>query len=235
MTRSETDQTFEALLAFLRDNRGFDFTGYKRASLMRRVRARMHALSFRDFTDYRDYLETHPEEFAHLFNTILINVTEFFRDPESWAVLARDFIPALVARKRAGEPIRAWSAGCASGQETYTLVMLLAEALGLERFRDQVKVYATDVDEEALEQARRAHYSAREMEGIPVELRDRYFEPSAGGWTFRPDLRRLVIFGRHDLVRDAPISHLDLLTCRNALMYFNAETQARIMTRFHFS
>jgi two-component system, chemotaxis family, CheB/CheR fusion protein len=229
------DPEFELLLDFLKASRSFDFTGYKRSTLTRRVCKRMQTVEVEGFAAYRDYLELHPEEFEALFNTILINVTSFFRDPDAWRVLGEEFIPALLARKAADTPIRVWSAGCASGEEPYTLVMLLAEALGSEAFRERVKVYATDVDGEALVQARQAVYPAEALANLPRGFAERYFEPAAGGrFVFRADLRRQVIFGRHDLVQDAPISHLDMLTCRNVLMYFNSEVQGRILARFHF-
>ncbi|HEU0079851.1 MAG TPA: CheR family methyltransferase, partial [Longimicrobiaceae bacterium] len=229
------DPQFESLLEFLKSSRSFDFTGYKRSTLMRRVLKRMQEVGIREFDAYRDYLELHAGEFDALFNTILINVTSFFRDPEAWQVLAGEFIPAMLARKEPHHPVRVWSAGCASGQETYTLVMLLAEALGPERFRERVKVYATDADDEALAVARQGAYEAAELDELPEGFRERYFERAGERWVFRADLRRQVIFGRHDLVQDAPISHLDVLVCRNVLMYFNAEVQARILARFHFA
>jgi two-component system CheB/CheR fusion protein len=226
---------FEELLVFLRDSRSFDFSGYKRSTLQRRVDKRMQTVGVQGYPAYRDFLEVHPGEFEALFNTILINVTSFFRDEEAWATLRDDFIPALLDRKQGGQPIRVWSAGCATGQETYTLVMLLAEAMGIDAFRHQVKVYATDLDNEALAEARQAVYADKDLEGLPEGFRDRYFEASGTRWTFRSDLRRQVIFGRHDLAQDAPMSHLDLLVCRNVLMYFNSEVQGRILARFHFA
>ncbi|HYH83319.1 MAG TPA: CheR family methyltransferase, partial [Longimicrobium sp.] len=229
------DAAFESLLEFVRDERGFDFTGYKRSTLGRRVKRRMAEVGVDDFAAYQAYLEAHPGEFTALFNTILINVTSFFRDPEAWEALVRDFVPRVLARRDGGEAIRVWSAGCASGEETYTLAMVLSEALGRERFQQQVKIYATDVDEEALLQARAASYTERDLEAVPEALRGQYFEAHGGRWVFRGDLRRGIIFGRHDLVRDAPISHLDLLVSRNALMYFNSDVQARIVSRFHFA
>jgi len=235
MSTSEHSPTFEALLNYIKHNRGFDFTGYKRSSLMRRVHKRMQAIGIENYSDYLDYLEVTPEEFVQLFNTILINVTSFFRDNSVWQYLATEIIPLIAGRKEPTEPIRVWSAACASGQEAYTLAIVLAEALGIEQFRQQVKIYATEVDEEALNQARHATYNFREVASVPSELLDRYFEKSDSLYTFRKDLRRSVIFGRHDLVKDAPISRIDLLACRNALMYFNAEAQARIIARFHFA
>ncbi|AFZ29693.1 MCP methyltransferase, CheR-type with PAS/PAC sensor [Gloeocapsa sp. PCC 7428] len=226
---------FEALLNYIKRSRGIDFTSYKRPSLMRRVGKRMQAIEVDNYSNYIDYLEVHPQEFVHLFNTILINVTSFFRDPTVWEYVQTEIIPRIIARKESSEPIRVWSAGCASGQEAYTLAIVLAEALGVEQFRARVKIYATDVDEEALNSARHAVYNVREVAGLSPELLERYFDRYENLYTFRKDLRRSVIFGRHDLVQDAPISRIDLLVCRNTLMYFNAEAQARIISRFHFA
>jgi two-component system CheB/CheR fusion protein len=233
MSASKQAQEFEALLEYLKHSRGFDFTDYRRTSLRRRVNKRMNTVGIKGFRNYLDYLEVHPDEFTDLFNTILINVTTFFRDAPAWDYLAREIIPRIVEGKTADDPIRVWSAGCASGEEAYTLVIVLAETLGTEKFRRQVKIYATDVDEEALALARQARYSARDLQPVPYELRDRYFEWVRKRYAFRPDLRRSVSFSHHDLVQEAPISRLDLLVCRNTLMYFNAETQARILGRFH--
>ena len=225
----------ETLLVHLKESRGFDFTGYKRASLIRRVDRRLGQLGIADYVEYLDYLQVHPEEFTALFNTILINVTEFFRDSDAWAHLRADVVPILLSAKGPSEPIRVWSAGCASGEESYSLVIALCEELGIEDFRNRVKIYATDVDEEALLEARQATYSDREVRNVPGDLLERYFEHHGQRYTFRKDLRRAVIFGRNDLVQDAPISRIDLLVCRNLLMYFNAETQGRILRRFHFA
>jgi two-component system CheB/CheR fusion protein len=232
---NEPDPAFEALLEHLKVSRGFDFTGYKRSSLMRRVDRRLAHIGITDYAEYLDYLELHGDEFTALFNTILINVTGFFRDPDAWDHLARVVLPDLLAERSPGRPLRVWSAGCASGEEAYTLAIVLAELLGVADFRDRVKIYATDVDEEALTQARHGSYSERDVRGIPAELLERYFDLTGGRYVFRKDLRRSVIFGRNDLVQDAPISRIDLLVCRNTLMYFTAETQARILARFHFA
>ncbi len=231
---TQEDEAFESLLEHLKEQRGFDFTGYKRASLARRVRRRLDALELKTFEEYHDYLLVHPEEFTELFNIILINVTSFFRDPDSWSYLADRLLPEICTRNT-GQPIRAWSAGCASGEEAYSLAMLFAEQLGMDEFRERVKIYATDVDEDALAHARQATYTARDLEPVPPELREKFFEPVGTRFVFRQELRRSVIFGRNDLVQDAPISHVDVLTCRNTLMYFTAETQARILNRMHFA
>lgn len=229
------DPHFEALLLYLKEARGFDFTGYKRSSLMRRMAHRMAQVNIDTYTDYLDYLQVHPDEFTALFNTILINVTSFFRDPDAWTFLRDEVVKPIIAAKPPESPIRVWSAGCASGEEAYTLAIILAELMGADAFRQRVKIYATDVDEEALNHARHAAYSDREIRAIEPELVEKYFEAANNRYVFRKDLRRTVIFGRNDLVQDAPISRIDLLVCRNTLMYFNAETQARILSRFHFA
>jgi two-component system CheB/CheR fusion protein len=225
---------FEALLEYLQRTRGFDFGSYKPTSLSRRVRKRMETVGVESYADYTDYLEVHPDEFAHLFNTILINVTSFFRDPPSWEYLAAEVIPRLLAQKSPGAPIRVWSAGCASGEEAYTAAMVLEEALGPAEFRARVKIYATDVSEGALNKARQATYSPREVESVPPALLAKHFRLAESCYIFDPELRRSVVFGRHDLVQDSPISRIDLLICRNTLMYFNSEAQSRILARFAF-
>ncbi|SNT01060.1 CheR family methyltransferase [Rhodococcoides kyotonense] len=231
----ELDDDFEALLRYLRDARGFDFTGYKRTSLMRRVRHRMEQVGIEGFPDYLDHLQVSADEFAALFNTILINVTAFFRDSDAWDVLRTIVIPQLLAQRGPDDPIRVWSAGCATGEEAYSLAMLIADAVGAESFRQRVKIYATDVDEEALSQARQASYEAKAVENIPAGYLARYFDQDGARYVFSKDLRRAVIFGRNDLVQDAPISRIDLLVCRNTLMYLNAETQRRVLGRLHFA
>ncbi len=231
-------EPLELLLDYLKRARGFDFTGYKRSSLERRISKRMGMLELGGagtYLDYLDYLEVHPDEFSALFDTILINVTAFFRDEDAWEWVAREIVPQLLVLRRTDAPVRIWSAGCSSGEEAYTIAILLAEALGRDQFLDRVKIYATDVDEDALATARQGVYEAQQVAGVPEVLLDRYFDRTGGRFRFDTALRRAVIFGRNDLVQDAPISKIDLLLCRNTLMYFNAETQARILGRFNFS
>ncbi|HEY7634490.1 MAG TPA: CheR family methyltransferase [Gemmatimonadales bacterium] len=230
-----TLQEFENLLSYLKVSRGFDFTAYKRSSLMRRTLVRMQAIGVSGFATYQDYLQVDPEEFTNLFNTILINVTGFFRDPLAWDSLAESALPAILGPNGATHPVRVWSAGCASGEEAYTIAILLAESLGADQFRERVKIYATDVDEEALNEARAASYDERSTKDVSPELLKRYFEPRNGRLAFNKELRRSVIFGRHDLIQDAPISRVNLLICRNCMMYFNGETQGRILSRFQFA
>ncbi|MFL6200329.1 MAG: CheR family methyltransferase [Thermoanaerobaculia bacterium] len=226
---------FTRLLEYLKASRGFDFRAYKVSSLMRRVQKRMREVEIESYAAYADYLEVHPDEFGPLFDTVLINVTSFFRDAPAWEYLKMHILPRILEQKVSAAPIRIWCAGCASGEEAYSLAMLMAEAIGEDGLRLRAKIYATDADEGALAAARQGIYDQRHVEGVPAELLEKYFEKAGGRYHFRSDLRRCLIFGRHDLVQDAAISRLDLLACRNTLMYFNAEAQEKILARFHFA
>src|SRR4051794_18325527 len=233
----ETDETkqFTQLLTYLERARGFDFSGYKKSTLSRRVEKRMATVGAQSFAEYQDYLEVNPREFTELFNTILINVTSFFRDDLAWEFLATDVVPNLLESLPSDAPVRVWSAGCASGEEAYTAAMTLYEAMGEDAFKSRVKIYATDLDDDALAAARHGVYTNDPVKPIPSEFLERYFEPNTRGLAFRPDLRRAIIFGRNDLVGDAPISRIDLLLCRNVLMYFTPEAQGRILEQFNFA
>src|SRR3954465_1608054 len=235
MTSTPTETTLDELLEFIKTARGFDFTGYKRSTLERRIAKGMSEVGAEHYSAYVEQLELNPDEFSNLFNTILINVTGFFRDPATWEYLEREVVPELVQQRPPDAPLRVWCAGVASGEEAYTVAMVLVAVLGEQAFRDRVKIYATDADEEALDQARAAAYPPKAVEDLPREILESYFERSDQRYTFRKDLRRAVIFGRNDLVQDAPISRIDLLVCRNTLMYFNAETQPKILERLPFA
>ncbi|MBW4524339.1 MAG: hypothetical protein KME18_03965 [Phormidium tanganyikae FI6-MK23] len=235
MEQSEANPEFEALLLYLKQNQGYDLTGYKRSTLTRRFQHRMSSLNIEGYQSYLAYLQTHTEEHLSLLDDVFINVTSFFRDRAAWDYLAAEILPKIVANKLPDEQIRIWSAGCAAGQEIYSVLILLAEKFGLDFCRKRVQCYATDADEAALKQARQANYSELQMTGIPADLLEKYFVKSETGYSIHPLLRQSIIFGRHNLAKDAPISKIDLLLCRNVLIYFNAETQASILVRFHFS
>ena len=225
----------ELLLNYLKQSQGCDLTVYKRSTLSRRISVRMQRLGINGYDNYLKYLKEHPEELCPLLDTIFINVTGFFRDCDAWDYIADEVIPKIIASKKSSERIRLWSASCASGEEAYTLAMLMAEALGIEQYQQQVVIYATDVDEAAMQQARRGYYPHSDVAGVPAKLLNKYFEPTEQGYVISSDVRRRIVFARHNLLEDAPISKLDLLVCRNTLMYFNSEAQVKILTRFHFA
>ncbi len=233
--KAAPDPLFESLLRYIQESRGLDFRGYKRTSLRRRITLRMEAIGAADFGAYQSHLEVHPGEFEDLLNTVLINVTSFFRDADAWEVLRNEVIPQIIASADEDRPIRVWSVGCASGEEPYSIAMLFAEALGAHAFCERVKIYATDLDEEALRAARQATYVPRDVEGVPPELLDKYFERTNHHYVFNRDLRKCVIFGCHNVVKDAPISRIDLVVCRNLLIYLEGETQDVVLPRLHYA
>jgi two-component system CheB/CheR fusion protein len=232
---SPADPEFEALIRYIQESHGLDFRGYKRTSLERRIRRRMEEVGREDYTAYHEFLEAHPQEFVDLLNTVLINVTSFFRDKEAWDVLKAEVLPKILMRKGDCDPIRIWSVGCATGEEPYSLSILLAELLGQEDFCRRVKIYATDLDEAALSAARHASYLPRDVENVPPELLEKYFERTNTHYVFQRELRKCVIFGRHNIVSDAPISRIDLLVCRNLLIYLESDTQGVVLPRLHYA
>ncbi len=229
-----TDVTLRDLLQEFAEQRNFDFRGYKKTTLERRFRRRMFQLNMAGYAEYGKYVRQHPEELNRLLNTILINVTEFFRDPPAWEILRHELLPPLLKRVKPGHSFRAWSAGCASGEEAYSIAMLLAEYFG-PRIRDyDVKIYATDIDDEELNSARRGEYSQDAVRRVRPEWREKYFR-GKDLLRVNREIRRLVIFGKSNLAQDAPISHVNLLVCRNLLIYFDSDLQKQILTRLHYA
>jgi two-component system CheB/CheR fusion protein len=229
------DPELEHVIEKISTEHGFDVRGYKRSTLYRRIRKRISDAGAASPEEYLLRLETNQLEYAQLVNTILINVTEFFRDPEAWQFLQQECLPALIRRRGSGQAIRCWSVGCATGEEAYSLAICLAEALGEHSPRD-VKIYATDMDEGALAPARAGVYGPEDMRNVSSERLGRFFEEQPGGrYLIRRELRSSVIFGRHNALVDPPISRQDLLVCRNLLIYFDTETQQQLLPRFHYA
>jgi two-component system CheB/CheR fusion protein len=224
-----SDEDFGELLVFLRESRGVDFTGYKRTSLRRLVGRRMRAVGVDDVREYLDQLEVEPHEVRGAVRQPAHQRHGLLPRPACLGGAAHAAPPGAARRHAARrDPVRAWSAACASGEEAYSLAILLHELLGDDDFRRRVKIYATDVDDEALATARAGRYPPAALELLGPQRLATYFVEQDGGYLFRPELRQNIIFGRHDLLADAPISRVSLLLCRNVLMYFTAETQARI-------
>ena len=210
MTDIDPDDV-DRLVELLARTRGVDLRAYKRATVTRRLQRRLDAREQPTVAAYLDLLEVDPGEVAALLDAVLINVTAFRRDEEAWRFLADEVLPGILDRA-VGEPIRVWSAGCSTGEEAYTLAMVLAEALGPEVFSARVKIFATDVDEGALAVARAGVYPVEAVAELSAELVDRYFERLGDEVSFRSDLRQCLIFGRHDLLRD-PRSPASTCSC----------------------
>jgi two-component system, chemotaxis family, CheB/CheR fusion protein len=226
-------------LARIRARSGIDFANYKAPTIQRRLQRRIVATGNTSLAAYAEYVERHPEEYERLVSSFLINVTEFFRDPELFAYLREQVLPELVARARARDrELRIWSAGCATGEEAYSLAILLAEVLGDELPQFTVRLFATDLDEDAVQFARRGVYPAAALGAMSPERRARFFTRSEGAdgvYEVTKPIRSLIIFGQHDLGQRAPFPRTDLVLCRNVLIYFTPELQRRALQLFAFS
>ena len=226
--------TLKDLLQELAELRGFDFRGYKVTTLERRFRRRMFQINQANYAEYAEYIRQHPGETDELLNMILINVTEFFRDQPAWEILRHEVLPPIVKKLKPGSTFRVWSAGCASGEEPYSIAIILAELFGPRLANFDVKIYATDIDDHALTAARRAEYSTEAVRRVRPEWREKYFH-GAGPLRVNREIRRMVIFGRSNLGQDAPISHVNLLICRNVLIYFDSSLQKQILQRLGYA
>jgi two-component system CheB/CheR fusion protein len=224
------------LLERIHERSGIDFSSYKPATILRRLRGRMNATSRPTLAAYAAYLESDPEEFARLVNSLLIKVTEFFRDPKLFEYLRGRVLPELIAEARRDQrELRIWSAGCSTGEEAYSAAIIVADALGEEFPWPEVRIFATDIDREAIAFARRGVYQPAALKGLPAGARDRYFVKSDGGYEVGKRLRALMVFGEHDLGERAPFPRIDLLLCRNVLIYFTAPMQRIALETFAFS
>ena len=231
-----TQSHLQGFLEELRDESGIDFTSYKPATIERRLQRRMVATSQPSVTDYVRYVHAHPDERRRLINSFLIKVTEFFRDPDTFSYLSDHVLPELIreAKARDGD-LRIWSAGCATGEEAYSVAMLVHDLLGDDRASLNVRIFATDLDEEAIAFARRGIYPARALASLPQSLIQRHFAEYGEDYEVRKPLRSMLVFGEHDLGQRAPFPRIDLILCRNVLIYFTPALQRRALQLFAFS
>ncbi|HMA33890.1 MAG TPA: CheR family methyltransferase [Chloroflexia bacterium] len=234
--RPEAAPALAALLTGVQAQTGVDFAAYKPATILRRLQRRIADTATGDLAGYQAYLDTHPAEYAQLVRTCLIKVTEFLRDPELFARLRAEILPRLTAASAARDhELRLWSAGCATGEEAYSLAILLCELLGEELPRFDVRIFATDLDAEAIAFARHGVYPAASIKGVPADLLARYFTAGPDGYIINKAVRSLVVFGEHDLGQRAPFPRIDLVLCRNVLIYFSADLQQRALQLFAFA
>ena len=235
-TVKEGDRSLQRFLGQLRDRTGIDFAAYKRPTVIRRIERRMAATKSATLADYHGLVLRQPEELHRLTSSLLIKVTSFFRDADLFDHLRTAVLPRLIDEARSGSrDLRFWSAGCATGEEAYSLAILVAEALGPDLAAFNVRIFATDADPEAISFARRGVYPTSAMKGIPPELLRRYFVESDGEHEVSSQIRAMTVFGEHDLSKRAPFPRIDLILCRNVLIYFTAELQRRALQLFAFA
>lgn len=233
--RADVLETLPAICALLRDRTGHDFSGYKESTVIRRVQRRMQVLQVDDAAGFLSRLRGEPHEIDALFQDVLIGVTEFFRDPAVFAALERLVVPRLLKDKGPDDTIRVWVPACATGEEAYSIAILLHEKLAEGRATPTMQVFGSDIDEKALEIARFGRYPASSAGSIPPERLRRYFVREDGSYRVAGVLREMCLFAAHDVLRDPPFSRLDLVSCRNLLIYMNAPLQDRLLPLFHYA
>ena len=223
------------IYAILRSQVGHDFSGYKKLTFVRRVQRRMQIRQIEQVDAYLQLLGSDPEEVGLLFRDLLINVTSFFRDPEAFEVLASQVIPSLLRDRGREETVRIWVPGCATGEEVYSIAMLVRECLDGMPVVPRVQIFATDIDDRALAVARTGRYPLALLDSVTPERRERFFFGDGPSRLVAKEIRDLCIFSPHSVIRDPPFSRIDLVSCRNLLIYFGPDVQARVMPTFHYA
>jgi two-component system CheB/CheR fusion protein len=227
--------TLQQLFGLLRSETGHDFSGYKRPTMLRRIARRMQIHQLEDMADYLGFLQDQPDEVHELFRTLLINVTSFFRDPDAFEALKDDVIPKLFEQRTHQDEVRVWVPGCATGEEAYSIAILLAEEAAQHADAPGMQILATDPASEAISYAREGMYPTSIEENVSPERLRRFFSQEATGYRVHAKLREAVLFAEHDLLSDPPFSNIDLVSCRNVLIYLQRELQGDVLKLFHYA
>jgi two-component system, chemotaxis family, CheB/CheR fusion protein len=223
------------IFTLLNRHKGVNFAGYKPATIKRRIVRRMVLHNLEHWEDYVEYLQAHPAELDKLERDLLINVTSFFRDPATFNILTTKVLPTILAQKSPGYPIRIWVAGCSTGEEAYSIGICLLEYLAEHDLQLPIQIFATDISETAIDRARIGLYQPGMMIGVSAERLSRFFVEVEGGYQIAKTVRQLCVFARQNLIADPPFSQLDLISCRNVLIYLGTELQRRIVPIFHYA
>ena len=229
------NKRFSLILTRLRNATGHDFSQYKKSTLGRRVERRMLQHGLANVPSYEHYLNEHPEELQSLFRELLINVTSFFRDPQVFDFLKQEVLPALIATAADGDTLRIWVAGCATGEEAYSLAMLLRELLDDQRRNVNALIYSTDIDPEAIAVGRAGVYPVNIAQDVSPERLRRFFVKEGKDYRVRKEIREMVVFALQSVIKDPPFTRLDLLSCRNLMIYLEPALQDRLIPTFHYA
>ena len=234
-TARQAEEALSDIMGLLRRQSKNDFKHYKRATVLRRIERRLQVRGLPDLPAYRDYLREHPEEAVPLLQDMLISVTNFFRDADAFEALEHDWLPGLFDNRSPEEPLRVWVAGCATGEEVYSVTMLLCEQMELHHFAGELQVFATDIDEKAINVGSAGVYPASITTDVsPARLRQ-FFIPEHQQFRVVKQVREKVLFALHNVLRDPPFSRLDMVCCRNLLIYLDREAQRRVLETFRFA
>ncbi|MBC5992253.1 chemotaxis protein CheB [Pontibacter cellulosilyticus] len=235
LSDSEAEAMFFNILDMVHERTGIDFSNYKRPTIIRRISRRMNVLNLDSFADYLDYLNQHKEELETLGKEFLIGVTKFFRDEEAYEMLASKVIPEIIDRKKIDEQLRVWVAGCSTGEEAYSIAILIREYLDKVKKELEVKIFASDIDREALDFAGKGLYPQSSVSEVSEERLGEYFVNEDGKYRITQRVRRMVIFSPHNVANDPPFSRIDLVSCRNMLIYLNPLLQKKVIDKFHYA
>lgn len=230
-----TEAELNAVLKLLYAATGHDFSHYKKGTIGRRIARRMLQQQLCHVDDYLDYLGAHPDEARALFKDLLINVTSFFRDPEAFAVLGQQILPQLLADKPAGYVLRIWVAGCASGEEAYSIAIQVREFMDQTQQAFKVQIYGTDLDEESIAVARAGFYPPNVAADLTPQRLQRFFVGEDAGYRVRKEIREMLVFAVQNVLRDPPFTRLDLISCRNVMIYLEPEAQERLIPSLHYA
>lgn len=229
------EDALQRILKALRIRTGHDFQHYKRATVLRRIERRLQVNSLPDLLAYQRFVETHPDETGALLRDMLIGVTNFFRDREAFEAVEREVVPAIIGSKAEGESVRVWVAGCSTGEEAYSLAMLFSERKTEGTELPKLQLFATDLDQQAIEVARTGSYPESILTDVPPARLRRFFALERSRYIISKALRESVLFAPHNILRDPPFSHLDFVSCRNLLIYLDRSVQRQVLETFHFA
>lgn len=231
----DLQQALREIFTQLRVRTGHDFSNYKRPTLLRRIERRISIRNLPDLPAYALFIQQNPDEITALLKDLLISVTNFFRDKKAFDILKDDVLPAIIRGKTSEEQVRIWVAGCATGEEAYSMAILCAEEVLSVIDAPKIQIFATDIDEAAINQAREGYYSVNDAADVSVDRLRRFFNKEGDGYRIRREIREMILFANHNFIKDPPFSHLDMVSCRNVLIYLNRSAQERVMETFHFS
>ena len=228
------EQGFTLLRNKIFKDRGLDLSQYREKCLKRRIGVRLRAIGANTYSEYMAVLKKNPSEYDRLFDTLTINVTDFFRDKSTYSIIEKEVIPELLSskKKKGRKIIRAWSAGCACGAEPYSLAILFHRILGSRIGDFHISIYATDIDEKVLEKAERAEYEASTVSGVDGKILKQYFNRNLK-YSLKEEIKQMVKFKRHDLINGKAPTHFDIIMCRNVLIYFSRLLQVKLFSSFY--
>ncbi|MCE3260448.1 MAG: chemotaxis protein, partial [Bacteroidetes bacterium] len=228
--------TLREILMLVRKSSGLDFSYYKRPTLFRRLAKRLMELNITSIKEYLDYITYHPSEVQVICNEFLINVTQFFRDSEAFTEISEHVIPSIFKGKKSGDAVKVWSIACCSGEETYSLAIQFHEYMVRNNLHDiTLRIFGTDIDKNALETASRGVFSRSALHGVPQHLVARYFVQEGDTYRITQEIRKMIVFSYHNIIKDPPFSRMDLVSCRNMLIYIKPESQKDVLRKLHFA